>query len=760
MKWGKRHVNSYRSSGAIVLLLFFYGCIGEDIIDDFVEPQVRILNPTEQIEISQQHTYEAKYFNNIGLEEDIQIRWESSDEAIDSINANGTATGITGGTATITASVASNDGLVTVEESVEVPHVDPELRILNPVEEIAIGETHSYETQYFDNNGKEQNVAIVWESSDESIISIDDKGIATAHTGGTATILASVAADEGVITDEDTIEVPSLEPQVRILNPIDSLPIGDRHTYTATFFNSNGMEEAVEIEWKSSDESIISIDNDGIAVALTGGTAIISASVILDGGTVTAQETIIVPNVEPEIRIVNPIEEIKVGNTHAYQATYFNNNAMEEAIDIVWQSSDETVITMDENGLATALAAGTVSITALVALDDGTIQAENTVLVTQDFVDPEIRILNPIEELTISFSHSFEALYFNNLGVPEALPIIWESSDTDIVSIDTEGVATALTEGTAIISAAVDTGDGIINTETSLTTTPNFVDPIVNILNPLTEIEANDTHGYQAIFFNNLGEQENATINWQSSDTNVIIIDANGLATALSEGTATISASVQTTDGIVSDENIVTVTPDFVDPEVRILNPIAELEVDASHTYEAIFFNNLGEQENVAIQWESSNTGRISIDANGLAIARAEGTATISALVQYENAIVRADVGITITPKPEPIVKQGTILTTSQYILQGGFTMTENNNGGIFLDITEDYRADTDLPGLYLYLTNNPNSVNGALEVGAVEVFSGAHDYTIPNTGINDYRYLLYWCKPFVVKVGEGLIED
>ena len=25
--------------------------------------------------------------------------------------------------------------------------------------------------------------------------------------------------------------------------------------------------------------------------------------------------------------------------------------------------------------------------------------------------------------------------------------------------------------------------------------------------------------------------------------------------------------------------------------------------------------------------------------------------------------------------------------------------------------------------------------------------------------GINDFQYLLYWCKPFNVKVGEGLIE-
>ncbi len=321
-------------------------------------------------------------------------------------------------------------------------------------------------------------------------------------------------------------------------------------------------------------------------------------------------------------------------------------------------------------------------------------------------------------------------------------------------------MATALAEGSVVITASVETDDVSITAETNVTTLPNFVDPIINILNPITEIEANDTHSYQVIFFNNLGEQENVDITWQSSDPNIMVIDANGLATALSEGIVTITASAQTTDGIITDSNQVTVTPDFIDPEVRILNPITEIEVGGSHTYEALFFNNLGEQENVQIQWQSSNTGSISIDSNGFATALAEGSATISALVQYNNTQVRADVNINIIPKAESIVKQGTIITTSQYLLEGSFTIRENNLGGILLDISEDYRADTNLPGLYLYLTNNPNSVNGALEVGAVEVFTGAHDYTIPNTGINDYRYLLYWCKPFVVKVGDALIED
>jgi len=79
--------------------------------------------------------------------------------------------------------------------------------------------------------------------------------------------------------------------------------------------------------------------------------------------------------------------------------------------------------------------------------------------------------------------------------------------------------------------------------------------------------------------------------------------------------------------------------------------------------------------------------------------------------------------------------------------------------GNLTLRFEDDYRASTALPGLYVYLTNNPNSTNSALEIGAVTTFSGAHTYTIEDVDISEYQYILYFCKPFNVEVGEGLIE-
>jgi hypothetical protein len=103
-------------------------------------------------------------------------------------------------------------------------------------------------------------------------------------------------------------------------------------------------------------------------------------------------------------------------------------------------------------------------------------------------------------------------------------------------------------------------------------------------------------------------------------------------------------------------------------------------------------------------------------------------------------------------------MRNGVIETTSFYTLTGTFEITETDTG-IRIDIGEDYEASESLPGLYIYLGNNPNSIGNAVEIQGVQVFAGAHSYEVEGVGINDYDFLLYWCKPFGVKVGDGKIE-
>ena len=210
-------------------------------------------------------------------------------------------------------------------------------------------------------------------------------------------------------------------------------------------------------------------------------------------------------------------------------------------------------------------------------------------------------------------------------------------------------------------------------------------------------------------------------------------------------------------------EDVIT---DFIEPELRILNPISSLPALETYQFNTAYFNNIGIEEETTVTWSSSNETIATINSSGLLTAISEGSSTISASIQDDDIFLEENFSITITEDgtvviTEPVVKSGTIITTSSYLLTGTFTLQEQeNSNSLLLSVNSDYQATTSLPGLYLYLTNNPNSISGAYSLGPVSVFNGVHTYNIPETNINDYAYLLYWCQPFGVKVGTGEILD
>lgn len=198
---------------------------------------------------------------------------------------------------------------------------------------------------------------------------------------------------------------------------------------------------------------------------------------------------------------------------------------------------------------------------------------------------------------------------------------------------------------------------------------------------------------------------------------------------------------------------------DTVDPVLRINQLADTIALDETFQFNAIYLNNIGVEEEADMQWLSSAPDVISIDDNGLALALQTGSAIISA--QYDNGIDILEDAIEVHTGEETVVatseRSGTIQTTSSYTLSGDFVITAAGPD-INLSIAANYVASTSLPGLYIYLSNNPNTIANAYEIGAVQVFSGAHSYTIPGVDINDYNYLVYFCKPFNVKVGDGEI--
>ena len=206
-------------------------------------------------------------------------------------------------------------------------------------------------------------------------------------------------------------------------------------------------------------------------------------------------------------------------------------------------------------------------------------------------------------------------------------------------------------------------------------------------------------------------------------------------------------------DDIVFDEVVET---------IRITNAPDTLALNSAYRFEYLYLDATGnEGQPLNVEWQSSDPEVIDIAQDGNANALQSGRATIevTAVIDGVELIDQADVVVGESTVLNNDSKSGTIKTTSSYVLEGSFTLEQTGND-LSLQIANDYRASSSLPGLVLYLTNNPNTIDGALEISPVTVFNGAHEYSIENVDIEEYGYLLYFCKPFRVKVGDGKIND
>ena len=220
----------------------------------------------------------------------------------------------------------------------------------------------------------------------------------------------------------------------------------------------------------------------------------------------------------------------------------------------------------------------------------------------------------------------------------------------------------------------------------------------------------------------------------------------------------TILSIIAVFQGCIGDD----ILEDRVDPTIQILSNFISLPQDTSIQLEYRYLDYVGRERNINPLWSTSNEEIISVDQLGKITTHEKGIATITAsyITLEENIELQSSITIEVDEKVEvnPTVKSGTIRTTSSYDLSGDFVINTTDDG-ILIEIADNYIASSSLPGLYLYLTNNPNTTKDALEVGRVQVFRGKHSYEVKGVNLNEYSHLLYFCKPFNVKVGDGAIN-
>ena len=297
---------------------------------------------------------------------DKSVTWSSSDSTVVAVDENGNITALKAGTATITATSANDisDSCVVTVTDPTPPDVPVTGLTLDRHEvNMTTGNSDTLVAAITPDNATDKSVT--WSSSDSTVVAVDENGNITALKAGTATITATSAnniSDSCVITVTDSSSPVIPVESISLDRHEVDLTVGDSDTLVAAVTPDNATEDVL---WASSDESVVTVDQDGNITAVGAGEAIIVAGTengVYDICFVTVSAQTGGDNVPADSITFDQDEvELTVGESEKLEITISPDNATDKTV--AWSSSDESVVTVDENGKITAIKAGTATIT-------------------------------------------------------------------------------------------------------------------------------------------------------------------------------------------------------------------------------------------------------------------------------------------------------------------------------------------------------------------------------------------------------------
>jgi uncharacterized protein YjdB len=622
-----------------------------------------------------------------------QAFWQSSNNAVATVSiavgSEGVVTGVTAGTATISATFGGKTGnsIVTVTNAtISGITVLPNTALISFLTKQRFTATASFS----DTTTQPITAFATWTSSDptKAVISNNgaDKGEATGVDAGTVTIRANYLGAMGTATltvTSSPLASISVTPAGRTIATTTT----QQYVATGTFDDMTTQPITNIVTWSATNVDplvvgpVATISNNdadrGLATAGSTGVSTIKAALGTKSGTTTltvTPATLVSIAVSPATRAPLPI-----GLTQQYtvQGTYSDGSSQNLTSSASWSLQNGMLsdgkVTISTSGLATAVAVGTSTITATV---NGKTSSATLTVGTATLVSITIPLGNPSLAAGITANYTATGHYTDGNTADVTAMATWTSSAPTVVQLTDTGTATVhargLIPGVSTITASITPAGGgtpITGTSTMTVTNATLSSVAVTPFGPTnmpkgTQLQLTVTGTFSDGNHADLTEDPTTVWSVMTGNGNATVssvMGSKGLVSATigalaAGGAETIVATVTPVGGVARSNSATVVVTAAVLRTLTLTrvgsNPLP-LGLQATYSAVGTYTDNTVDTH-LPVTWSSSNTATATIAPgaldSGVVTTLAQGTTTIKAVATATPTNFEATEVLTVGP--------------------------------------------------------------------------------------------------------------
>ncbi|WP_296789638.1 Ig-like domain-containing protein [uncultured Methanobrevibacter sp.] len=546
-----------------------------------------------------------EYLNNLYKLKSVGLTFISTNTSVFTVDTNGKITPKSAGKANLTIRYEESDDYLASEKNITVTvnKVDSELILGNDY--IVFNYLSSNTTTFTVTGGTVEKANIKVIDHDEAVIDLTGNVITVSNlTVGKYTLNVTTTPDgnHNAVSKTVGITVNRIAPTITIKNgETDSVNVK-----SSININAN-VDSGADLTYTPNETGIVSLEGN-VATGLKAGKVNITVSVPETDNYLAGSKniTITVNRIDAVIDAsdfnvdVNADKEISVNKPTDYNG------------EITYESKTPAVASVDNDGKVTGITGGDAIITIKWTQTDLYKKGSYNVTVTVKKITADISAV----PLTVNVSET-KGLTVNKPGDFDGT-IVYTPQNPDNVTVDTNGDVTGLRGGDVVITLSWAESPKYLEGSETVTVTVNKIKPTITI-------EKGETASVDAGSTLDIGATGSGTLTFESNNTAVATVDANGVVTGVISGVVNITVYSAENDQYLPGSKNITVTVNKIEAKINA----SEIVVNVKDT-NSLVVQRPDDYPSAEITFESQNNNIAYVGQDGVVSGKIGGDVVIT----------------------------------------------------------------------------------------------------------------------------------